>query len=66
MYYALGESKKDYSELSMTYKFKFVYYMTMTLICLIKFMISLTDVLSYGIFGETNLFINLIKLIGLY
>jgi hypothetical protein len=40
--------------------------MLLTLICLIKFMIALTDMLSYRVFGQTNLFINIIKFIGLY
>ncbi len=66
IYYSIGEAKKDFSTFSFTYKMKFVYYMLLTFICLIKFMIALTDMLSYRVFGETNLFINIIKFIGLY
>ena len=66
VYYALGESKKDYSDFSMIYKFKFVYYMIMFVICLIKFIMSLMDVVSYKIYGDTNLLFHIIQLIGLY
>lgn len=66
IYYAIGETKRDYADLSFTYKIKFIYYMILSFFNLIKLIISATNMVSYNLFGDTNFFSNIIKLIGLY
>jgi hypothetical protein len=66
-YYSLGEfDEKHNNEFSFSYKVKFVYYFLLTLICLIKFIVTLTDMLSYNLFGKTNLFFSIIEFISSY
>ena len=66
IYYALGEIKIDTEKLSLPYKFKFVYYMLLAIFNLIKFVISATNMVSYNVWGDTNFFTNIIKIIGFY
>ena len=66
IYYALGEIKIDTEKLSLPYKVKFVYYMFLAIFNLIKFVISATNMLSYNVWGDTNFFTNIIKIIGFY
>ena len=66
IYYALGEVKIDIEKLSLPYKIKFVYYMFLAIFNLIKFVISATNMLSYNVWGDTNFFTNIIKIIGFY
>ena len=56
----------DTDKLSLPYKFKFVYYMFLAIFNLIKFVISATNMLSYNVWGDTNFFTNIIKIIGFY
>ena len=58
--------KIDTDKLSLTYKFKFVYFMFLAIFNLIKFVISATNMLSYNVWGDTNFFTNIIKIIGFY
>ena len=58
--------RKDTDKLSLPYKFKFVYYMFLAIFNLIKFVISATNMLSYNVWGDTNFFTNIIKIIGFY
>ena len=64
-YYALGD-KIDSEKLSFPYKFKFVYYMFLAIFNLIKFVISATNMVSYNMWGDTNFFTNIIRIIGFY
>ena len=66
IYYAIGETKRDYVDLSFSYKIKFVYYMILSFFNLIKLIIAATNMVSYNLFGDTNFFTNIIKLIGFY
>ena len=66
IYYAIGETKRDYVDLSFSYKIKFVYYMILSFFKLIKLIITATNMVSYNLFGDTNFFTNIIKLIGFY
>ena len=66
IYYALGEIKIDTEKLSLPYKIKFVYYMFLAIFNLIKFVISATNMVSYNMWGDTNFFTNIIKIIGFY
>ena len=66
IYYAIGETKRDYVYLSFSYKIKFVYYMILSFFNLIKLIITATNMVSYNLFGDTNFFTNIIKLIGFY
>ena len=65
VYYALGE-KVDADNLSLSYKIKFVYYMFLAIFNLIKFIISATNMVSYNMWGDTNFFSNIIRIIGFY
>ena len=65
IYYALGE-KIAQEKLSFPYKIKFVYYMFLSIFNLIKFVISTTNMLSYNMWGDTNFFTNIIRIIGFY
>ena len=62
----MGEIKIDTEKLSLPYKVKFVYYMFLAIFNLIKFVISATNMLSYNVWGDTNFFTNIIKIIGFY
>ncbi len=66
IYYALGEVKFDTEKLSLPYKIKFVYYMFLAIFNLIKFVISATNMVSYNMWGDTNFFTNIIRIIGFY
>ena len=66
IYYAIGETKRDYVDLSFSYKIKFIYYMILSFFNLIKLIITATNMVSYNLFGDTNFFTNIIKLIGFY
>ena len=66
IYYAIGETKRDYVDLSFSYKIKFVYYMILSFFNLIQLIITATNMVSYNLFGDTNFFTNIIKLIGFY
>ena len=66
IYYPLGELKFDTEKLSLPYKFKFVYYMFLAIFNLIKFVISATNMVSYNMWGDTNFFTNIIRIIGFY
>ena len=58
--------KIDADKLSFPYKTKFVYFMLLSIINFIKFVISATNMVSYKMWGDTNFFTNIIKIIGLY
>ena len=58
--------KIDTEKMSLPYKFKFVYYMFLAIFNLIKFVISATNMLSYNVWGDTNFFTNVIKIIVFY
>ena len=66
IYYAIGEVKKDFREFSFSYKIKFVYYLVLSVFNLIKLIICTTNMVSYRVFGDTNFFTNVIKIIGFY
>ena len=66
IYISIGEVKKSYDNYSKIYKIKFAYYLSLSFIAMIKFFICFSDLLSYRIFGKTNLLVNIITLIGLY
>ena len=66
IYHALGEVTKDIENMSFPYKVKFVYYMFLAIFNLIKFVISATNMVSYNMWGDTNFFTNIIKIIGFY
>ena len=66
IYYALGEVKRDNEDMSLAYKVKFVYYMFLAIFNLIKFVISATNMVSYNMWGDTNFFTNIIRIIGFY
>jgi len=63
-YQAIGE-KVDYKNLSMTYKFKFVYYLLIFALNIIKFIICSTNMISYKLFGEVNLLYNILHYFGI-
>ena len=65
IYYALGE-KINSENLSLSYKIKFVYFMFLSVFNLIKFVISATNMVSYNMWGDTNFFSNIIRIIGFY
>ena len=63
-YQPIGE-KVNYSNLSMKYKFKFIYYLFLLAFNLMKFIICSTNMISYHLFGDINLLYNIFHYFGI-
>lgn len=66
IYSPIGEVRKDYVGLSFMYKVKFVFYTFLSFFNLIKLVVCASNMVSYKLFGDTNLFFNIFNIIGFY